>query len=187
MVVAIIAILALIALPNFLDAQVRSKVSRARADMRTVVTAVEAYAADQTNYAPPISYLGAGPYTVEDPAQDEFEAFVPMRMTTPVAYLTSLPSDPFWIEGRAEHPPRVTFHYSEQKNNTEMEETRETFIQDRMEKLGAGAAENCRYFLASHGPDLKDPSGSSAVLYDPTNGTVSPGDLYYFGPGLGPR
>jgi prepilin-type N-terminal cleavage/methylation domain-containing protein len=35
-VVAIIAILAAIAVPNFLEAQVRSKVSRVKSDMRSV-------------------------------------------------------------------------------------------------------------------------------------------------------
>ena len=186
MVVAIIAILALIALPNFLDAQVRAKVSRAKSDMRTVVTGIEAYATDHNRYAPPIAYLGSGPYGVEDPAQDEFEAFVPMRMTTPVAYLTSLPSDPFWITARSEHPPNVTFHYSEQMNNAAMEDSREFFIEDRARVLGATEAQECRYFLASHGPDLKDP-GNAPALYDATNGTVSSGDIYYFGPGVGLR
>ena len=42
-VVAIIAILAAIAVPNFLEAQTRSKVSRTKADMRTCATALEAY------------------------------------------------------------------------------------------------------------------------------------------------
>src|SRR5690606_30487048 len=45
-VVAIIAVLAAVAVPNFLEAQVRSKVVRAQADMRTLALAVEAYAAD---------------------------------------------------------------------------------------------------------------------------------------------
>ena len=42
-VVAIIAILAAIAVPNFLEAQVRAKVSRGKSDMRSVVTALEAH------------------------------------------------------------------------------------------------------------------------------------------------
>lgn len=37
-VVAIIAILAAIAVPNFLEAQMRAKVSRTKADMRSMVT-----------------------------------------------------------------------------------------------------------------------------------------------------
>ena len=51
-VVAIIAILAAIAVPNFLEAQVRSKVSRARADMRSLATALEAYATDNNGFPP---------------------------------------------------------------------------------------------------------------------------------------
>src|SRR3978361_2219273 len=45
-VVAIIAILAAIAVPNFLEAQTRSKVVRVKADMRTLATALEAYRVD---------------------------------------------------------------------------------------------------------------------------------------------
>ena len=45
-VVAIIAILAAIAVPNFLEAQTRSKISRAKADMRTMATALESYLVD---------------------------------------------------------------------------------------------------------------------------------------------
>lgn len=47
--------------------------------------------------------------------------------------------------------------------------------------------------LLSHGPDnhhnspdlSESPDGP--MLYDPTNGTVSEGDLYCFGPGIGFR
>src|SRR5690349_15764472 len=49
-VVAIIAILAAIAVPNFLEAQTRSKVSRTKADMRSVTTAIESYAVDNNKY-----------------------------------------------------------------------------------------------------------------------------------------
>jgi len=50
-VVAIIAILAAIAVPNFLEAQVRAKVSRAKTDMRTIATGLEAYFVDNNTYA----------------------------------------------------------------------------------------------------------------------------------------
>ncbi len=49
-VVAIIAILAAIAVPNFLEAQVRAKVSRAKSDMRTIATALESYASEYNAY-----------------------------------------------------------------------------------------------------------------------------------------
>ena len=45
-VVAIIAILAAIAVPNFLEAQVRAKTARVKADMRTLATGMESYAVD---------------------------------------------------------------------------------------------------------------------------------------------
>ena len=51
-VVAIIGILAAIAIPNFLQAQVRAKVARAQADMQAVATALEMYRTDQNYYAP---------------------------------------------------------------------------------------------------------------------------------------
>ena len=42
--------LAAIALPNFLEAQVRSKVSRVKNDLRTVAVALESYRLDNTAY-----------------------------------------------------------------------------------------------------------------------------------------
>lgn len=96
-VVAIIAILAAIAVPNFLEAQTRSKVSRTRADMRTAVTALESYRVDHNNYPPfgldpqPFSLPGDGNRNVTDPCLGPTEA----GLTTPISYMTSIPSDPF--------------------------------------------------------------------------------------------
>jgi prepilin-type N-terminal cleavage/methylation domain-containing protein len=72
-VVAIIAILAAIAVPNFLEAQVRAKLTRARSDLRTVATGLEAYRVDNNRYP-----LNDGVYNV-----------LPIEITTPVAYLTN--------------------------------------------------------------------------------------------------
>ncbi len=49
-VVAIIGILAAIALPNFLAAQIRAKASRGRADIKSLVTAIETYGVDHNAY-----------------------------------------------------------------------------------------------------------------------------------------
>jgi prepilin-type N-terminal cleavage/methylation domain-containing protein len=49
-VVAIIAILAAIAVPNFLEAQTRAKVSRVLSDQRTYATALETYMIDNSAY-----------------------------------------------------------------------------------------------------------------------------------------
>src|SRR6187401_1687051 len=55
-VVAIIAILAAIAVPNFLEAQVRAKVSRVRNDQRSLATGIETYFVDNNTY--PVSARG---------------------------------------------------------------------------------------------------------------------------------
>jgi len=75
-VVAIIAILAAIAVPNFLEAQIRSKVSRAKADMRSVATALEAYFTDNNHY--PNHSENGWPY------------YITRQITTPMAYMTSV-------------------------------------------------------------------------------------------------
>lgn len=49
-VVAIIAILAAIAVPNFLEAQMRAKVARVQSDMRTYSTAIGTYQIDHSSY-----------------------------------------------------------------------------------------------------------------------------------------
>ncbi|HUT26347.1 MAG TPA: prepilin-type N-terminal cleavage/methylation domain-containing protein [Sumerlaeia bacterium] len=74
-VVAIIAILAAIAVPNFLEAQVRSKVARAKADLRSINTALEAYNMDYNNY-PPDRYVHTIHYCT--------------MLSTPVAYISSV-------------------------------------------------------------------------------------------------
>lgn len=51
-VVAIIAILAAIAVPNFLEAQTRAKVARVLSDQRTYATALETYMIDHSTYFP---------------------------------------------------------------------------------------------------------------------------------------
>ena len=83
-VVAIIAILAAIAVPNFLEAQVRAKVSRAVADIRTIATGLESYFSDNNKYPP-------------NPDTSDGFNVTPWQLTTPLAYLTSRPIDPFKI------------------------------------------------------------------------------------------
>ena len=108
-VVAIIAILAAIAVPNFLEAQTRSKVSRVRNDLRALATAIEAYRVDLNDYPEgtdnpdkfPVQFaeilgpLAAGYYTfatrvgTQQMVGRDFA-----NITTPVAYMTSIPTDP---------------------------------------------------------------------------------------------
>ena len=96
-VVAIIAILAAIAVPNFLEAQVRSKVSRTRADLRSLAVAIEAYRTDSSIYPPVGSLTFPSPLDVLVPFTYRLRV-----ITSPVAYTTALPKDPFTLPNEPE-------------------------------------------------------------------------------------
>jgi len=113
-VVAIIAILAAIAVPNFLEAQIRAKVSRVKSDLRTLSIGFESYRIDHNKYpacldnpndhdqriSVVLGALDSGYYTqitrvgTAKTAGRDFHT-----VTTPIAYLTTFFSDPFVKEG----------------------------------------------------------------------------------------
>ncbi len=174
-VVAIIAILAAIAVPNFLEAQTRSKLSRVASDMRTLATALEAYATDNN---------GRYPRDHDNQSPSGYDRFNFASevgwyyLTTPIAYITSLALDPF---------------------NQENDERGASFYQSTHYILSSGsdnpfccgAPAAAAYFMNSIGIDQRDQTGDQdrwptagrvpLVFYDPTNGTISDGDLYRFG------
>ncbi len=88
-VVGIIAILAAIAVPHFLEAQTRSKVARAKADLRSLTPALEAYRVDYHTYPPARSFCAGAMRSIGD------YAMCPMEITTPVGYITNRPFDVF--------------------------------------------------------------------------------------------
>lgn len=94
-VVAIIAILAAIAVPNFLEAQTRSKVARATADIRTVALALESYRVDNNNYPysesinASINMPPGGTPRLAPPGEN------PGGLTSPIAYISTIPKDVF--------------------------------------------------------------------------------------------
>ena len=99
-VVAIIAILAAIAVPNFLEAQTRSKVARVKADMRSIATGLEAYVIDTNRYPwdgiqPVPSHSSV--YCGTDIAAVFGSSYQLNNMiTTPISYLTTCEfRDPF--------------------------------------------------------------------------------------------
>ena len=103
-VVAIIAILAAIAVPNFLEAQTRAKVARVQADMRSMHTAIETYRVDYNKVpirhddweSEPSSpeYIPDADTKIYDPSNPD--AAVGLKMiTTPISYMSSVPIDVF--------------------------------------------------------------------------------------------
>lgn len=168
-VVAIIAILAAIAVPNFLEAQTRARVSRMKSDLRTLAGAIQAYHVDRNAYPPhKLSNGDEVPYP---------DRYVPL--TTPIAYITTIPArDVFYtheIEGQGGSLEWVSY-----TNFVNFPETHALHA----------AVETHRWMLRSRGPDGENESNSvrnnfftkgleaaPSMLYDPTNGTNSRGDL----------
>ncbi|MBD3265671.1 prepilin-type N-terminal cleavage/methylation domain-containing protein [bacterium] len=81
-VVAIIGILAAIAVPNFMNAQMRAKIARVYADLRSVSTAMRMYQVDHNRYImDPWEWNQAGFY------QRGWRVYSPL--TTPINYISS--------------------------------------------------------------------------------------------------
>ncbi len=98
-VVAIIAILAAIAVPNFLEAQTRAKISRAKADMRTIVTGLETYRIDN-NKIPLMNGINSAIDPDHLAGSAQYKRTLE-RLTSPIAYLTGRGTfqDPFPAKG----------------------------------------------------------------------------------------
>lgn len=179
-VVAIIAILAAIAVPNFLEAQTRARTSRTKSDMRSLATAIESYFVDHG--MPPVPADEAG---VTVPPQvataSGFETYTPVNLTTPIVYINALPEDPFFRD----QGELTLLHFATRDYFTDTEGDDTAFDQYLNDVTGTSMP-MARYYIMSHGPDsdhdspdlLENPDG--AALYDPTNGSISSGDIIYF-------
>ena len=170
-VAAIIAILAAIALPNFLEAQARAKTAREWSDMRSLATALEAYAVDQNAYPSHGEILANS--TIHVPAilaGINTMEFTPASLTTPIAYCSSLPND---ITLRGIGGVRQFYGYI---GTTCMEA-----ILIRNGRWDSAKNLDARYGgwrLYAGGPDGdKGKDMKLSILYDATNGTISNGDL----------
>jgi prepilin-type N-terminal cleavage/methylation domain-containing protein len=159
-VVAIIAILAAIAVPNFLEAQTRSKVSRAVADIRTCATAIETYAVDNNAYPRMTHVLFFG---------DTTYGYLRSDLTTPIAYLTSKDLiDPFGHQRKGDMDVEfLTYH------NIDIYYAKWlTEYWRKCKQLYYGSWRMC-----SVGPDTVYRPVPDA-MYDPTNGTMSIGNIW---------
>lgn len=169
-VVAIIGILAAIAIPNFLQAQVRAKVARVKSDFRTLATGLELYYVDTNKY--PFGASALSKVALKD-------------LTTPVAYVSSVSFDdpfipvPFFEVGAASGDPWFSYLYFNFREGW----ADRVPIPEEYRRTGC--------ILTSNGPDRRQglmpyfaleivvgmPTGFYDSIYDPTNGTVSGGDI----------
>ena len=164
-VVAIIAILAAIAVPNFLEAQTRSKVARVKADFRSLATALEAFRVDHNTYPPfwgPSGFHSAI-QDIQDPlwTPRDVPGFPKASLTSPIAYISSPILDPFL--------PNMRYIDSNNRWNISLQYGRDDSFIKMYDALGP--LETKRLFTV--GDSAKGWPGS----YDATNGTRSNGDL----------
>jgi prepilin-type N-terminal cleavage/methylation domain-containing protein len=187
-VVAIIAILAAIAIPNFLAAQTRSKVSRGKAEMQTLATAIESYYVDNNDY--PLMMLINYNAGIEDvwhiapSLGGTNEQFMSQKVsiTTPIAYITKEPEDPFYVIPQYAHvdaakrycysSARVYYWYQAPPSTGDWH--RDIFGEWRI--WGSGPDRDRRDIMIGSTSDA-DKQGRNAMTYDPTNGTMSNGDI----------
>lgn len=234
-VVAIIAILAAIAVPNFLEAQTRAKVARVKSDQRSLATAIESYFVDHGTY--PVNSNGPAGNSALN--ANNFRMLVPL--STPIAYISNaLLPDPFPSRYAPEGSGGDVYGYV-----SAIDTTAEAVIYDCLfvngdtttgaaavfagatATAGFGASLNSLtkgeadqlfslgWAVGSQGPDrvnrrneiviaaggdpsspgltlgaasfvveLQEWASTAPVIYDPTNGTISAGDIIRTGKGI---
>lgn len=176
-VVAIISILAAIAIPNFLEAQTRARISRAKADIRTIATAVETYYVDNNAYPYPLHPYKESLSTVYE-------------LSTPIAYLSTIgiPDSFMPFNEDLNPPPPPAYMPTYMYDNYSGAFMQGITIPEFRERAFKG------YCILSCGPDRIYGGGTNIplfigtpqeknvfrLIYDPTNGTVSSGDIAYW-------
>lgn len=202
-VVAIIAILAAIAVPNFLEAQTRAKVSRVKADMRAIATGLETY------------HIDTNSYVYQNPQYralriNNNQALVLERLTTPISYLNGVSTftDPFKarsirqganLQTQTAAPTNAhalwIFHlykyYARNDTNPSILPPAATAAQfqkkPRWYILGSaganGVADNLNEPLTTRPDDTPDARSFfyDETVYDASNGTISQGGIYRVG------
>ncbi len=166
-VVAIIGILAAIAVPNFLNAQIRAKVAKAESELKSITTALESYYIDNNMYPPWLDESGVQKNPVN-------RRLIPL--TTPVSYISAVPQDPF-IYGppgarmnEDQDAAYVTYDYTE---------ARSRIVFGGLTILPP-QARCANYKVTSAGPDFTNTWGNT-VTYEVSNGLQSFGDIIFLG------
>ena len=178
-VVAIIGILAAIAVPNFLNAQTRAKISRVEADLKAITTAISMYQMDtggRLSRAHNITW----PWRYRP-------------LTTPVSYISnSATKDPF-LDSRyqttADGDKPIYYYELTNYGGVYVKLTR--WYESGATTQYRGNLRNYYYWVGSCGPNLatnsdSGPSGDKCPCdcffeYDPSNGIISNGDIVRLG------
>jgi len=195
-VVAIIAILAAIAVPNFLEAQTRAKVSRVKADLRSMGTAIETYTIDHNKQPMDYNVNGCGdpalplppgmpqPSGILHPGARLSNGTIRIGLTTPVSYISNC-----WIEDPFIGRSGGNIDFDQQVYTYNPFWTGKLWGRDfptGTYNTNKYQAYYGTYRLGSIGPDRNfyNETGATSGLskasrvYDPTNGTLSWGNIW---------
>lgn len=179
-VVAIIGILAAIAVPNFLNAQIRAKIAKVEADFRNLSTAIEQYRMDNNDYMPYPEWGGnTNPKYLN-------------ALSTPVAYISSAESiyDPFRRKQEADADGILKPRYG----YFDPYDSAVAWFIVGSKYQGTDLPGPFKYCLVSLGPDnlqgvegsyvqsIGHPGAAGFIVYNASNGLNSYGDIYRFGP-----
>ncbi len=170
-VVAIIGILAAIAVPNFINAQIKAKIAAVKSDFKTLITAAEMYQVDWGRYPLDGAYVNNA---------SEYPNIGYLGLTTPIAYIRSVEA------------ARDVFALKEYRNKAgnEFDQFYEFGFSDS--RTGAYDLEivRDRYFIESVGPNGDDSIQGTRTYpfrmtrftaYQISNGLYSRGDIYKAG------
>ena len=163
-VVAIIGILAAIAVPNFLNAQLRAKVAKAYSDIKALAMAQEMYFLDNNGYPPESEDR---PYE-----RRRMEAGL-FFLTSPIAYIASIPEDPF-VPGQEAFEARTPRIYE-----TGVQRRGTKFVAYMMFTIGPDGSENGLWSAQPFsGAQRQNGQGNTYAL---SNGLRSNGDIFWYG------
>ena len=203
-VAAVLAVLAAIAVPNFQEAQIRTKLSRVKADQRDLAVAIEAYKVDWGIYPPDQPGMIWSTWPSFGWAYAGYHQKLGL-LTSPEAYIVTVPKDPFggvynhMYGGASLTPdgdgPSDWYFYENYWHGFEYWVNGPTppiiSVGDLYGRISAGwqlnsdgPAQVWFYPLGEFGFVLEDGSMSGdarAVQYDPTNGSRSMGVLSRWG------
>ncbi len=166
-VVAIIGILAAIAVPNFLNAQIRAKVARVKADMRGLATAIETYHIDHNQF----------PYFdgYDFPPRYNSITYRLIQLTTPTSYIGSLSmTDPFLDVGTDSYEDGY-LRYSYNYRNYQAFSADYDFNVWVLNSLGPDKVANKGLMTEPWARGLV--AEDFVTVYDASNGLVSDGDM----------
>ncbi|HOJ61551.1 MAG TPA: prepilin-type N-terminal cleavage/methylation domain-containing protein [bacterium] len=173
-VVAIIGVLAAIAVPNFLNAQIRAKVARCHSDMQALSTGFEMYNLDRGRFP----YFGDINW---------YSIFIYPALTTPIAYLSSIPKDGFTVNEFKENVHRYDGGHLDWYPGWNIKAMRDFGWTWGGEPVANAVRAGCRMLTVSRGPDKKEDIGGSpptgVMVYAASNGVNSTGDIYRLTPG----